>query len=325
MIKSMLQIILIFSLLIPFPAAGKVLDSVVGIVDGDVITLSDLDEAMPYYGKANILDEGNTLDKEIKLRQTRKAVLDMLIEERLLQRVAERFGITVEDKDVDKAIEQMRQGANVDEETMAEELAAQGFTPEGYRHFITAQIRKARIIEAAIKPSVSMAEEKIREYYQNHKKNYLYPEVRVSQILIKATTETKEPTPKDWEQAKAKVETVLQSLRKGTPFEELASRYSDDTISAPSGGDIGFFKKGEMIPMLEAVVFRMQAGEVSEVIQSAQGFHILKVTEIRAGSIAPFEEIKAQVMEDYYRETVMKLYTKWLDDLKNHSNVEVKL
>jgi len=325
MVKCMLQIILIIVLLIPFPVAGKVLDSVVGVVDGDVITLSDLDEAMPRYGKANILAEGNPLDKEIKLRQARKEVLDMLIEERLLQRVAERFGITVEDVEVDKTIEQMQQGANVDEEIMAQELAAQGFTLEGYRYFLKTQIRRARIIEAAIRPTVSMAEDKIREYYQNHKNNYLYPEVRVSQILIQVNTEAEEPTPKDWEQAKEKVETVLQSLRKGTPFEELASRYSDDTTSASSGGDIGFFKKGEMIPMLEAVVFRMQEGDVSEAIQSSQGFHLLKVTEIRAGSIAPFEEIKAQVTDDYYREEVMRLYTKWLDDLKNRSNVEVKL
>jgi peptidyl-prolyl cis-trans isomerase SurA len=322
MVKSMFQIILIFFLLIPFPAAGKVLDSVVGVVDGEVITLSDVDEAMPRYGKANILDAGNPLDKEIKLRQARKEVLDMLIEERLLQRVAQRFDIKVEDAEVDNAIKQMQQGANVNEEIMAKELAAQGFTLEGYRHFLMAQIRRARIIEAAIRPTVSMSEEKIREYYQNHKNNYLFPEVRVSQILIRVPPEA---TPKDREQAKEKVETVLQGLRKGTPFEELASRYSDDTASASSGGDLGFFKKGEMVPMLEAVVFSMKAGEVSEVIQSSQGFHILKVTDIRAGSIAPFEEIKAQVTDDYYREEVIRLYAKWLDDLKNHSNVEVKL
>jgi peptidyl-prolyl cis-trans isomerase SurA len=322
MVKNMFQIILILFLLIPFPAAGKVLDSVVGVVDGEVITLSDVDEAMPRYGKANILDAGNPLDKEIKLRQARKEVLDMLIEERLLQRVAQRFDIKVEDAEVDNAIKQMQQGANVNEEIMAKELAAQGFTLEGYRHFLMAQIRRARIIEAAIRPTVSMSEEKIREYYQNHKNNYLFPEVRVSQILIHVPTEA---TPKDREQAKEKVETVLQSLRKGTSFEELASRYSDDTTTASSGGDLGFFKKGEMVPMLEAVVFRMKAGEVSEVIQSSQGFHILKVTDIRAGSIAPFEEIKAQVTDDYYREEVIKLFAKWLDDLKNHSNVEVKL
>jgi len=318
----MMQIILILCLLIPFPAAGEVLDSVVGVVDGEVITLSDVDEALPLYGKSNVLDIGNPLNKKIKLRQARKEVLDMLIEERLLKRVAQRFGIEVEDTEVDEAIERMRQQANANEEQMVQELADQGLTLEGYRHFLKAQIRKARIIETAIKPTVSMTEEKIRGYYQNHKNNYLYPEVRVSQILIQVSPEA---TPKDWEKAKGKVETVLQKLRKGTPFEELASRYSDDTPTAPSGGDLGFFKKGEMVPMLEAVVFRMQPGEISEVIQSAQGFHIFKVTDMRAGSIAPFEEIKAQVTEDYYREEVTRHYTKWLDDLKNRAKVEVKL
>ena len=322
MIKNMLQMILILFLLIPFPAAGKVLDSVVGVVDGEVITLSDLDEAMSLYGQRDILDAGNPLDKKIKLRQARKEVLNILIEERLVQRVAQRFGITVEDTEVDMAIKRMQQQANVNEEKMVQELADQGLTLEGYRHFLAAQIRKSKIIEAAIKPTVAMTEEKIREYYQNHKNNYLYPEVRVSQILIQVSPEA---TPKDLEQAKKKVESVLQDLSKGTPFEELASRYSDDTPSAASGGDLGFFKKGEMVPMLEAVVFRMQPGEVSEVIQSAQGFHIFKITDMRAGSLAPFEEIKVQVTEDYYREEVIRLYTKWLDDLKNRAKVEVKL
>lgn len=322
MMKSMLQMILILFLLIPCTAAGKVLDSVVGVVDGEVITLSDLDEAMTLYGKGNILDTGNALDKKIKLRQARKEVLDMLIEERLLQRVAQRFGIMVEDTEIDMAIERMQQQANVNKEKMVQELTDQGLTLEGYRHFLAAQIRKARIIEAAIKPTVAMTEEKIRGYYQNHKNNYLYPEARVSQILIQVSPES---TPKEWEQAKEKVETVVQDLRKGTPFEELASRYSDDTPSAASGGDLGFFKRGEMIPMLEAVVFRMQPGEVSEVVQSSQGLHIFKVTDMRAGSLASFEEIKAQVTEDYYREAVTRLYTKWLDDLKNRAKVEVKL
>lgn len=322
MVKSMLQIVLILFLLIPFPAAGKVLDSVVGVVDGEVITLSDLDEAMSLYGRSNILDTGNPLDKEIKLRQARREVLDMLIEERLLQRVAQRFGIKIEDTEVDRAIERMQQQANVNQEKMVQELADQGLTMEGYRRFLAAQIRKGRIIEAAIKPTVSMTEEKIRGYYQNHTNNYIYPEVRVSQILIQTSPES---TPKDVEQTKKKVETVLQSLRKGTPFEELATRYSDDTSSASSGGDLGFFKKGEMVPMLEAVVFRMRTGEISEVVQSAQGFHIFKVTDMRPGSIAPFEEIKAHVSEDYYREEVIRLYTKWFNDLKNRAKVEVKL
>jgi peptidyl-prolyl cis-trans isomerase SurA len=322
MMKRAVLLVFIFCLFAPFPSAGEVFDRVVGVVDGEVITLSDLDEAILQYRKFSILDEGNPLDKKIVLRQTRKEVLAMLIEERLLQGVANRFDIKVEDEEIDKTIERMKQAGNVSDDQMIKQITVQGFSLEGYRHFLKVQIRKAKIIEIVIKPQVTMAEEKIREYYQSHLDTYLYPEVRVSQILIQVPSKA---TPIDWEQAKKKMEGVLQSLREGTAFEEAASLNSDDSASVRSGGDLGFFKKGEMVPELEAVVFAMKKGEVSRIIQSSQGLHILKVTEIREGSIAPFDEIKEQVMGDYYREEVTRLYAKWLEDLKNRSKVEVKL
>jgi len=322
MINRVFYIILICCLLMPFPAAGKVYDRVVGVVDGDMITLSELDKAMPYYGMANILDEGNSLDKEIRLRQARKEVLELLIEEKLLQRVAKRFGIEVDDEIIDKTFERMKQDGDMSDEQIRKELAEQGFTVEGYRHFLMVQIRRARIIEATIKPQVSMTEEKVRNYYQNNTDNYMVPEVRVSQILIQVPPE---PTPKDWETAKKKMTQVLQKLKKGTTFAETAARYSDDAASARSGGDLGFFKKGEMLSKLEGVVFNMAVGEVSGVIQSTQGLHLFKVTEKKEGSIPSFEEIKDWVMEDYYRTEVMRLYAKWLEDLKSHADVDIKL
>lgn len=322
MVHRVFHIILICCLLIPFPAAGKVYDRVVGVVDGDMITLSDLDTAMPYYGMANILDKGNPLDKEIRLRQARKEILEFLIEEKLLQRVASRFGITVDDEMIDKAIERMKQNGDISDEQMKQELAEQGFTLEGYRHFLTVQIRRARVIEAAIKPQVSMTEERVRNYYQNHADNYLMPEVRISQILVQVPSE---PTAQDWEQAKKKMRQVQQRLKRGTTFEEAAARYSDDATSAPSGGDLGFFKKGEMLSMLEEVVFNMAVGEVSGVVQSSQGLHLFKVTGKKQGAIPPYEDIKNRVMEDYYREEVIRLYAKWLEDLKSHADVEIKL
>jgi peptidyl-prolyl cis-trans isomerase SurA len=319
--KQVLPLVFILFLLMPSLSVGKVFDQVVGVVNGEVITLSDLDEAMPSYGKANLLDEGNPLDKEIRLREARKAVLELLIEERLLQKTASRFNIKVEDEEVTKTIEKMKQDGNMDDARMKKELAANGFSVEGYRHFLTVQIRRARIVEALIGPQVSMPEEKIREYYQSHADNYLPPEVRVSQIWIQVPPET---TPKDWQSAKTKMERVLQGLKKGATFEEMAARYSDDKATAHSGGDLGFFAKGEMTPMLEGVVFNMNVGAVSGVVQSSQGLHLFKVTDKKKGSLPPFEEAKTRVMQDYYREEVIKLYAKWLNDLKARSEVEKK-
>jgi parvulin-like peptidyl-prolyl isomerase len=320
--KRVFPLVFIFFLLMLSTSSGKVFDRVVGGVDGEVITLSEVDNAMPDYGKANILDEGNPLDKEIRLRQARKEVLEQLIEEKLLQKVASRFGIKIEKEDIDKAMERIRQEGFKSDDQMKKDLAANGFTMEGYRHFLTAQIRRARIIEALIKPDVSMAENKLREYYESHAGNYISPEVKVSQILIQVPHEA---TAKDWQTAKKKMEMVLQGLKSGTTFEKMAAVYSDDAASARSGGDLGFFTKGEMVPMLEQVVFNMEVGAVSGVIQSSQGLHLLKVTERKPGSIPSFEEAKGRAMADYYQQEVARLYAKWLQDLKAHSSVEIKL
>lgn len=320
--KRVFPLVFIFFLSMLSSSSGKVVDQVVGVVDGEVITLSEVDGAMPQYGKANILDEGNPLDKEIRLRQARKEILDLLIEDKLLQKVANRFGIKIEKEEVDKAMEKIRLEGFQNDERMKRDLVAHGFSLEGYRHFLTGEYRRAKIVDVLIKPDVSMAEDKLREYYQSHATNYIFPEVRVRQILIQVPAEA---TDKDWQTAKRKMEKVLQELKKGATFEKMASLYSDDAASARSGGDLGFFTKGEMVPTLEAVVFNMQVGDLSGIIQSSQGLHLLKVTEKKPGSISSYDEVKPRVMADYYQEQVTKLYAKWLQDLKARSNVEIKL
>ncbi|MBW2039001.1 MAG: peptidylprolyl isomerase, partial [Deltaproteobacteria bacterium] len=266
--KRVFCLLFVFFLLMPFPSAGKVLDRVVGVVDGEVITLSDLEEAMGRYGKATLGSEKNPLEREIRLSQVRKEVLEMLIEEKLLQKVALRFGIKVKDEEVEKTIERMKREGKITDAQMETELTSQGFTLEGYRHFLKAQIRKARIIQNFIKPKISMDEGKIREYYRHHVKRYQRPpQIRVRHILIKVPPDA---SPEGLEMAKEKMKRVLQRLREGAEFEEVAILYSEDP-SARSGGDLGFFKKGEMVPALEEVVFKMETGEVSGVIRSSQG------------------------------------------------------
>jgi parvulin-like peptidyl-prolyl isomerase len=121
------------------------------------------------------------------------------------------------------------------------------------------------------------------------------------------------------------MEKVVQGLKKGATFEEMADLYSEDKGTAHAGGDMGFFTKGEMIPSLEEVVFGMGVGDVSRVMESQLGLHLFKVTDKRRGPLPAFEDIKNQVMQDYYQEEATGLYAKWLEDLKARSDIEMKL
>jgi peptidyl-prolyl cis-trans isomerase SurA len=319
--KKFFYLLFIFFLLIPFSTRAKVLDRVVGIVDGEVITISDLDEAMAGYGKANAQEGGNPVDREMRLSQARKEILEKLIEEKLLQKASLGAGIKVKDEEVEKIIERLKREGRMTDAQMEKELASQGFALEGYRHFLKVQIIKTRIIEYFIKPNISIDEEKIREYYHRHIKQYQRPaHVRVSQILIRVPNTA---TTEELKIAKEKMERVCRRLQEGANFEEVALQYSEDP-SARSGGDLGYFKKGEMIPAFEEVIFDMEVGEVSGVIKSSHGLHLLKVTERKEGDPIPYGEIEERVEKDCYRAELERLYAKWLQDIRNRSNVDVK-
>ena len=274
--KKLLGLLIVFIVAVPFSSEGKVLDRVVAVVDGDVITLSDLDQAVTKYGKNALQGGENALDKALKLSRIRKRVLEQVIEDKVLQKISKRHGIKVKDEEVDEAIEQIKRQGRVTEAELQKELAAAGFTVEGYREFLTAQIRRGRIVDYFVKPKISLDDERIREYYQRHKEKFRRPsQVRVSHIFIQVAPNAEPPA---LAAAKEKMARALQRLGEGVGFEEVALLYSED-VSARSGGDLGFFKKGEMDPVLEGLVFEMPVGAVSGVARSSRGLHVLTVTE----------------------------------------------
>lgn len=153
--------------------------------------------------------------------------------------------------------------------------------------------------EVADKISVSDAEARI--YYQLHKDDYKTQEsVRVRHILVKADKGSNEDTLKA---AREKAESVLKRIRAGEDFATVAGEVSDDTGSKGKGGDLGFFTKGKMVPEFEKAAFGLKPGEVSALVETKYGFHILKCEEIKTAGVMPFEEAKKGIMERVARDT----------------------
>ena len=101
--------------------------------------------------------------------------------------------------------------------------------------------------------------------------------------------------------------------------------YSEDTSTRKEGGDLGYFKKGELLPALEKEAMRLQVGEVSGLIRTELGFHILKLLDRKGGEPPPFEEIKEKVQADYYEKEMEKAFQQFLSKLKEKSVIEIKL
>ncbi|MCW8828802.1 MAG: SurA N-terminal domain-containing protein [Gammaproteobacteria bacterium] len=163
--------------------------------------------------------------------------------------------------------------------------------------------------------AVEVDEETLRSRYEAQKINYTNPEERkASHILIQAA----EDAPGEQvEAAQQKAEALLQRIRQGEDFATLAKEESDDTGSAQQGGDLGFFGRGAMVPEFEEAAFALGKGEVSELVRSPFGFHIIQLVDVRGGEVQPFSEVREDIRKEFQAEQAAQRFYDMAEQLAN--------
>jgi len=162
------------------------------------------------------------------------------------------------------------------------------------------KIRYIYIDSQSLKESLTIDEEPIQKHYETYKEKYRVPkEVQARHILIKINPQDDEATK---EAAKKKTEDLLKRIKEGEDFAKLAKEFSEDAGSAVKGGDVGYFKKGRMTPDFEQAAFDMGKGEVSDVVETPFGYHIIKVEDIKAARTKLLEEVKQQILTQLLNE-----------------------
>ncbi len=164
-----------------------------------------------------------------------------------------------------------------------------------------------------VQQRASVSEAEIKTWYESHKERYQQPEERrASHILIMAKTDAGKTA------AKAKAEDVLKEVRK-TParFAELAKQYSQDQGSAKNGGDLGYFGRGSMVKAFEEVVFKQKEGEISEVLESDFGYHIVKLTGVRPAKLRSLDEVRADITSEMKRQAATRQFAEAAEAFNN--------
>lgn len=165
--------------------------------------------------------------------------------------------------------------------------------------------------------TIDVNEEILRGYYENNEDEFGLPEQRqASHILILVAADAEQNAV---DEAQAKIDALAERLGNGESFAELAKQNSQDPGSAASGGDLGLFGKGIMDPAFEAAVFALEEGEVSEPVRSSFGFHLIKLTGIKDGSVKPFDEARTQVEAAYRKFEGERLYFEMAEQLADLS------
>jgi peptidyl-prolyl cis-trans isomerase C len=275
----------------PAPAAKAVpaqLPEVVARVNGEAITGNDLDDAVrAIAGRAGPIPP----DERDKVY---RGVLDNMIGYRLMIQEAKARKITVPDAEVDAQVAQIRAQFPSDAQ-FQQALTAQKTTLEAVRNDTREGMSADKLVEGEIAGKVAVKPEAVTDFYQKNQDKFQQgPRVRASHILIGIPQNADAATK---QQAKAKADALLKDLKAGKDFAATAKANSQDPGSAPNGGDLGYFEQGQMVPPFEQAAFALKAGEMSEVVETQFGYHIIKVAEKQDSRVVPLEEAKGQIEE----------------------------
>ncbi len=303
-----------------FSSSQAVVDRIVAIVNKEIITLSELEKATVHLKEE--IEAGNRLEKSVRSNELSRIALERLIEEMLIDQEAKKSGIKVTGKEIDGAIEEIKRRNRATQEDLEAALARDGLTLTAFRKEVEKKILRNKMVQWAIKLEPNVEEKELRDFYLKNKDRYRTEvSYRPGHILFRVP---KEGTPEEVRKIRAMCQKVLAKIKAGEDFGEMALIYSED-ISSKDRGDLGQFKKGELLPALEKEVLQLKVGEVSGIVRTDFGFHIIHLLDRKGGDPIPFEEVKERVRMDYLDEKFEKALKQFLATIREKSVIEIKL
>ena len=295
------------------PDSGKVVEEIIARVNNEIITRSEYDKSL------------NTADEEIRqdcagkctpaqlqsaLEDRKKTTLRDLIDQSLLVQRGKDMGISVE-TDVVKQLDQIRQQNKLGSmDDLEKAVSSQGINWEDFKNNIRNKILTQKVVGQEVGSHINIGESDSRKYYDEHKSEFVRPEqVALREIIV--VTEGKKET--EIPDLKKKAETALKRVKDGEDFAEIAKRLSDGTTKE-QGGYIGAFKRGELAKQLEDTVFKMKRNELTDVMETKQGFLVLQVLEHYDEGEQPFEKVKTEISDRLYQEKLEPAVREYLED-----------
>jgi parvulin-like peptidyl-prolyl isomerase len=297
-------------LLFAIPVHAETINRIVATIDGEPITAYELKQFA---------------ERTIRGRQVNSSdqamLLDALITEKLVSKEVSDKGIVVRDDDVGHYIDSIKERNKIDDEQLKQALAQQGLTLESYRLQIREDIQRQQLVSREIRGKVNVTPEEVQRYYEAHLSEYSTPaKVQVAHIVFRL-----EPTasPDRVAAVMAKAEEVQGRIKKGADFAELAKQVSEDA-TAQNGGELGWFKKGEMLEPLEKAAEAVKVGQVSDPVRTDVGVHLIKVEAREDVAHQNLDALAEQIKQQLYNAALEERFQKWLtDDLRKRHHVEI--
>ncbi len=305
----------------PAPAATALkktaLPDPVAKVNGVPIPASDLQKALNAFNKSpSAAQVPPGKEKEVQL-----FLLNQMLGAELMYQVSNKTLVKEQSKKIDDAFGKIRSRFKTDDE-FKKGIAEQGLTEKDLRELIRRNIIIENYIEQEILPKHQVTDTEAKEFYDKNPETFTQPEqIRASHILI--TVDAK-ATDAEKKKAKDKADSLLKQLKNGADFAKLAQENSG-CPSSKQGGDLGYFGKGQMVKPFEDAAIALKPGELSTVVETQFGYHIIKLAEKKPASKIAFTDVKAKIIDNIKRKKVSEAINATLEDARKKAKIEVFL
>ncbi|MFC1677706.1 peptidylprolyl isomerase [Planctomycetota bacterium] len=309
----------------PVPVKAIDLDEPAVTVNGVVITEGELDAKIKPQIDKMIASQGP--DSKIPpqyIEQTKQRaktqLLEMMTVGLLIDQAGEKEGVEVSDEELNGQLEMMASQRKVPVEQLKEMMKGSGLDAED---FIRKSMMLQKLIEVHGTEETNVTADEVKQYYDQNPARFSTPEqVRASHILIKPEVEQPgaQPTPEAKAAAKAKAQELFKQVQDGADFATLA-RENSGCPSSKDGGDLKFFPKGQMVSEFDKAAFDLKVGQVSDVVETQFGYHIIKLTDRKDATVTTFEQAKDDIANILMQNKQREFTGRYIESLKSEANI----
>jgi parvulin-like peptidyl-prolyl isomerase len=306
------------------PAAPADSNTVLVTVNSEGITEGRLDNLVKP-----MLEQRQAMGQQANqatIDQTRSQMLDNLITDALVRQQIEIHKVVVTDDDVDSYIREKLAATEppMTIDDLKSRIQQMGRTYEQWKQMMGFQkrLQMEKLLEANYPEQMKITDANAKKFYDDNPKYFQRPEqVRASHILCAVDIKDPCKVPQLKVAAKKKADDILDQIRKGADFAEMAGKYSEDLATAKRGGDLNYFEKGRMVPQFADAAFSLKVGQVSDPVETTYGFHIIKVVDHRDATTVSFEKAKPSIIDELKSQKEETLVETYLAKLRGEAKI----
>jgi peptidyl-prolyl cis-trans isomerase C len=287
-------------------------------INGKQISYKDFERQLEMFKQQALRGQPGQLPDAMEQRLKQQVIQKMISDELLLQK-AGTLGIQIEAKTVDDEINKIK-GRFKDQAQFLARIKSAGLDEKQLREQIHQQAVISKLIEKEIVPNVTISDDELKKYYDaNMDKFRRQARVRARHILMKTDKDASEDQKAE---ARKKLQEIQKKILAGEDFSALAKAHSEGPSNV-KGGDLGYFTKGRMVKPFEEVAFKLAPNEVSDIVETQFGYHLIKVVDRQEASNPPFETVRDNIKSILFKEQVQKKMGPYVEALRKKADIQI--